>query len=310
MAKLVTVIVSWNTLELTRNCLRSLFDETCGIDGEVWVVDNNSSDNSVEMIRREFPQVKIIENGENTGFARANNQALRKAAGDYYLLLNSDTIIPKGSISAVIDFMDSHPEAGAAAPNQRNDEGIIHSLPRRLPSLGGEFRECLLYHFFPVNRVLWPFLSNSGGDRKQESGPVRAEILSAACLVIRHSVIEKIGYLAEDYFLFSEENDYFNRMKQAGFVSYFLPHIEIVHLVGKSRQKRGNIDSQVNFFRSRIKYFRKFHADKIVVFKSMYGFFFGWSIAVAGLAKFVKGKKESEYHTTYRALLGVLREKA
>jgi GT2 family glycosyltransferase len=309
MAKLVVIIVSWNTRELTHNCLRSLFDDTCGMDIEVWVVDNNSSDDSVSMIKREFPQVKVIENKENAGFARANNQALRQANGEYYLLLNSDTVVPKGSIKALCEFMDSHPDAGAAAPNQRNDEGIIHSLPKRLPSITGELRECLLYHFFPINRILRSLLVRGSGNRKPEEGPARAEILSAACLIIRRNVIEKIGYLAEDYFLFSEENDYFNRMKRAGLTAYFLPHIEIIHLVGKSREKRGNIDSQVNFFRSRLKYFGKFYPNKIIVFKSIYFLFFGWSVMIASLLKGIRGRSEDEYYDTYRALIRVLRNR-
>jgi GT2 family glycosyltransferase len=309
LARLVVVIVSWNTCELTRNCLRSLLEEVKEIDHEVWVVDNASSDSSAAMVKEEFPRVRLIENAENLGFARANNQALRMALGEYYLLLNSDTIIPPDSIKAIIEYMDAHPEASAAAPNQRNSTGLIQTLPRKLPTLGGELRECLLYHFFPFSRLLRPFLLRKSGDVKLSNQPQRADILSAACLIIRRNVIEKIGYLAEDYFLFSEENDYFSRMKQVGLISYFLPHIEIIHLIGESRKKRGNIDSEVNFFRSRIKYFRKFHARKAVALLIIYRLFFGWSLVIAAAAKALRGDRENEYYEAYRALTRVLKEK-
>ena len=306
MAKLVVVIVSWNTCELTRNCLRSLFDDLKDVDSEVWVVDNNSSDSSVGMIKQEFPQAILIENKKNVGFARANNQALRKAGGDYYLLLNPDTVIPESSIGALLDFMSSRPEVGAAAPAQRNGDGAVINYSARLPGLKDELRECLRYHFFPINRILKPLFIR-GNPIRTFNQPVQADVLSAACLIIRKEAMAKVGYLSEEYFLFSEENDYFTRMKQAGMTSYYLPNIEILHLVGKSREKRGDADSQLNFFRSRLTYFQKFQPDKIFFFKLMYFFFFGWSLVVAALKRTVRAGRDSDSFDAYLKLLGALR---
>ncbi len=310
MSKLVVVIVSWNTCDLTIDCLRSLFNDLRGIDNEVWVVDNNSSDSSTSMIKQEFPQVNLIENSENVGFARANNQALTKACGDYYLLLNPDTIVPEGLMNALLDFMQSHPEVSAAAPNQRNNEGIIRTLPKKLPSARSELRECLQYHFFPIDHLINFVLSKSPPAPNPISKSIKAEILSAACLIIRKEVFEKIGYLAEDYFLFSEENDYFTRMKLSNLESYFLPHIEIIHLVGKSRQKLGNVKSQTNFLCSRIKYYNKFHKNKVFIIKAIYWLFFSWSILMATIIKLIKRQKECKYLDFYKVLMRALKEAA
>ena len=143
MAKLVVVIISWNTRDLTRNCLLTLFPELEGTDSEAWVVDNASTDDSVEMIKKEFPSIKLIPNKENVGFARANNQVLREAAGEYYLLLNSDTLIPPGSIRTMVDFLDKNPEAGAVGPRLKNAVGVVERPLKPLPTLNGELRYCL-----------------------------------------------------------------------------------------------------------------------------------------------------------------------
>ncbi|OQX92108.1 MAG: hypothetical protein B6D58_04575 [candidate division Zixibacteria bacterium 4484_95] len=303
MAKLVVIIVSWNTVDLTRDCLRSLYDDLKGIDNEVWVVDNHSSDDSVNMIKSEFPQVKLIENTENVGFAKANNQALREAMGDYYLLLNSDTIIPSGSIRAICDFMENNSQASAAGPKMRDADGVVQLPFRSLPSIGSEIRYCLVYHFFPLSRIFKAWFERKQVKLESLCKPIVVDVLSAACLIIRKDVIDKVGVLAEEYFLFSEENDYFYRMRKAGFKSYFLPDIEIIHLVGRSRRKRNIIDSEVNFVKSRKIYFKKFHRHKLFLFKAIYYFFFSWSCVMAKMSQLLKGKGDNDYFTLYRTLL-------
>jgi GT2 family glycosyltransferase len=123
-------------------------------------------------------------------------------------------------------------------------------------------------------------------------------------LLLRRDVIEKVGYLSEDYFLFSEENDYFTRLKQAGKKSVYLPTIELIHLIGKSREKRIKIDSEKNFLRSRLLYFRKFHPGSLFFFKLIYYLFFGWSYIFGLLSKLIKGN--DEYKILYGTLLRTL----
>ena len=246
MSKLIVAIISWNTRELTENCLRSLVDDIVGMDNEIWVVDNNSSDDSVEMIKGIFPTVKLIENKENVGFARANNQVLREAKGDYYLLLNSDTIVPPGSVKALWKYLDDNPHIAAIGPKLKNAEGAVERPLKPLPTLLGELRYCLVYHFDPFGEFFESRL------RRIKDFPLkvtRAEVLSAACLIIRKEVLDKVGLLSEEYFLFSEENDFFYRMRELGFYGYHNPDIEIIHLIGKSRDKRSGIDSEKNFLK-------------------------------------------------------------
>jgi len=302
MLRLIVAIVSWNTRDLTGDCLRSLVADLEGLDHEIWVVDNNSSDGSIEMIKEKFPGVKLIENKENVGFARANNQVLTGAKGDYYLLLNSDTIIPSGSIKALCQYMDENPAVAAAGPKLRNAEGVVERPLKPLPSLLGEARYCLASHFFPFDRFFEALFSKN--EVEYPVKPVRAEVLSAACLIIRNEVIEKVGVLSEEYFLFSEENDFFFRMREKGLFGYYNPRIEIIHLVGKSRSKRGNIDSEVNFLKSRMHYFRKFHGRDILMFLAIYYFFYAWSY-LAAAAKNALGIK-NEYPRLYRELLKAL----
>ncbi len=301
MSKLIIAIISWNTRELTENCLRSLKGDIEGTDNEIWVVDNNSSDDSVEMIKSEFPKVRLIENMENVGFARANNQVLRAAIGDYYLLLNSDTIVPPGSIKALWRYMDDNPRAAALGPKLKNAEGDVERPLKPLPSLLGELRYCLVNHFYPFGSF---FEQRFRSENAFSEKTARAEVLSAACLIIRKDVIDKVGVLSEEYFLFSEENDYFNRMREHGFYGYYNPDIEIVHLIGKSRGKRGSIDSEKNFLRSRRLYFKKFHGRDIWMFSAIYYFFFSWSY-LAALAKRGMGKK-NDYPKLYMELLKTL----
>ena len=306
MTKLVVVIINWNTRDLTRNCLQTLFPELEGTDSEVWVVDNGSTDDSVEMIKKEFPSIKLIPNKENVGFARANNQVLWEAAGKYYLLLNTDTLIPPGSIKALVDYLDKNPDAGAVGPRLKNAVGVVERPLKPLPTLSGELRYCLAIHFFPFNGLFRFLFGRRRTDWTKLTEPTAAEVLSAACLLIRKAVIERIGFLAEDYFLFSEENDYFYRMRQAGFKGFYLPSAEIVHLIGMSRKKRGRTDSEVNFFRSRMHFFHKFHRKTLFMFKSIYAFFFCWSYLMAGIIRIIRSGQENEDFAVYSALLKTL----
>lgn len=306
MARLIVCIVNWNTRELTRNCLRSIYESIGGMECEVWIVDNASSDGSVEMIRNEFPLARLIENTENVGFARANNQVLKTATGDYYLLLNSDTIVPANSIRTLVEFMETTPQCAAVGPSLIYADGTLQPPLKALPSVSGEFKYCLAYHFFPFGKIFKAIFKDRSSTSPKDGGAVRKEILSAACLLIRRSVIERIGFLGEEYFLFSEENDYFTRMRQAGFESYYLPFVDVIHLVGKSRENRNTIDSEANFLKSRLLYFSKFYPRRIGILRLIYSFFLNWSFCAASFSKYVRRAKESEFQSLYARLLEVL----
>jgi len=308
MPQIEIVVVSWNTLALTRDCLESLFADLgrSELDYRVWVVDNCSTDDSVSMIRAEFPQVVLIENQENVGFARANNQVLRQATAPLQLLLNSDTVIHQGAIKRMEEEMSAKPGVAAVGPKLVYPDGLVQRSFTRLPSAVGELKYCLAYHFFPLNRLFHMLFGFS--NRAWEDGALtrEVEVLSAACLMIRKDVLDKVGVLAEDYFLFSEENDLFCRMKQAGYRSLYLPSAVVTHVVGASRRKRGGVDSQVNFLKSRMIYFRRYHESSFSLVKLTYRFFLGWSYLFARVSMLLKGNKDSEYVVLYRQLLETL----
>jgi len=303
MTRLVVVMVNWNTRDLTRECLKTVYTALDGLDSEVWMVDNASADDSVAMLRAEFPRVKLMVNSENVGFARANNQVLREAKADYYLLLNTDTIVPRESIRDLVAFMDAHPDAGAAGPKLKNAEGVVEPPLKRLPTLRGELRYCLVSHFVPFTDLFAKWFEGRKIDVGDLTEPTKADVLSAACLIIRREVIQRIGLLAEDYFLFSEENDFFYRMRKVGLHGYYLPEVEVTHLLGVSRKKRGAIDSEVNFFRSRQLFFRKHYPLRFPVFKIIYLKFFCWSYLIARLRLLVLGESAAEGRQLYGRLL-------
>jgi GT2 family glycosyltransferase len=307
MLKLTVAIVSWNTQNLTRDCLNSLMAEVKDLATEIWVVDNHSADGSVEMIRNEFPGVTLIVNDENVGFARANNQILKEARAEYCLLLNSDTIVPPGSIRALCRFLDEHPEAAAVGPRLHNGQGVVEPPLKPLPTVAGEWRYCLAYHSGPLGSLFRFLMRSRQVDWRTIKEPTAAEVLSAACLLIRRQVIADVGLLAEDYFLFSEENDFFTRMKRAGYRGYYLPQADMVHLLGMSRKKRSSFDSQANFLRSRMLYFRKFYPRRAGFVKATYYLFFAWSSACGRVSKLLRPHRESDEVALYRRLMEVLK---
>ena len=312
MDKLIVVIISWNTADLTRDCLISTYEELARIDmpSEVWVVDNDSHDKSVAMIKEQFPQVFLIENSENTGFARANNQALRKAEGSLYLLLNSDTVVKPGGIGKLVTYLHDHQDISAAGPRLILHNGSYQRSIWPLPSLGGEFRYCLGNHFSPFGGTFSKMFARRRQryDTSMISSPQEAEVLSAACLMVRKDVFDKIGLLEEEYFLFSEENDFFFRMRKGGFRAAYVPEAEVIHLVGQSRKQRSAIDSETNFLKSRLIYFRRTGSKSRWLVRGVYRFFLNWSLLYAKAVYRFKGGQNPKYVELYRHLRRTLSE--
>ncbi|PWB76151.1 hypothetical protein C3F09_00960 [candidate division GN15 bacterium] len=310
MSQIEIVIVNWNTLELTRRCLESLLADLRQTDLEykIWVVDNSSTDGSPAMIRAEFPQVNLVENRENVGFARANNQVLRTATAPLVLLLNSDTVTHQGAIKSMVDQISGRPGIAAVGPKLIYPNGAVQRSFTRLPSVIGELKYCLAFHFFPFNSVFYTLFGFGTRAWERSTALREVEVLSAACVLIRKEVFDRVGLLAEDYFLFSEENDLFCRMKRAGFRSVYLPEAVVTHVVGASRRKRGGVDSQVNFLKSRMIFFRRYHASSYFLVRAIYRLFLAWSIFMARLVKTLKRSSNSDYVTMYSRLLETLAE--
>ena len=247
---LSVIIVNWNTEELLRNCLRSVYETIEGLAFEVIVVDNASGDGSVAMLKVEFPQVRRIENYDNRGFAAANNQAFRAMTGRYALLLNSDTVLTGGAVRELFAFMEEHPEAVMACGQLLNADGSKQNSIARFPTIPS-----LLLNM-PLLETLFP--DRYPSKRRDYSHPIEVDSCIGACLMVRKSAIDGVGGFDERYFFFFEETDWARTMKEAGGKIYHVPTARIHHLQGKSVGT--SVRSRMHFYRSRYLYFMKWES--------------------------------------------------
>jgi GT2 family glycosyltransferase len=223
------IIVNWNTRELVLECLRSLFAATSDISMEVFVVDNGSSDDSVEAIRAAFPRVVLFEKKKNLGFARANNEALRQGGGNYFLLLNTDVSLHEDAI-------------------RRKPDGSKQNSFDNFPTLLSEgFNKSLLRVMFPKR---YP------SKRLSLSPPVSVESVLGACMLVRAKAVDDVGPMDEDYFFFMEETDWCYRMRERGWGVYLVPQAQAVHFQGGTAQSV-KAQARVEYYRSRYLFFKK-----------------------------------------------------
>jgi GT2 family glycosyltransferase len=249
------IIVNWNTRDLLAQCLQSLQD-TVEASLEVWVVDNNSADDSVDVVRERFPQTRLITNAENVGFVRANNQALSRCQGRYVLLLNSDTQALPGSLDEALRFMDQHPQAGLAGVRLVNADGSFQASFTPFPNL---WREFLILS--GLGRwLIRPTFPSHGP--QVETGTQRINgYVEGAFMLARRAAVEQVGGLDEGIFMYAEDVDWCYRFYRAGWELWYLPHVPIVHYGGQSTKKRpGRMEAEL--YRSRIYFFRK-HYGKV-----------------------------------------------
>lgn len=225
------IIVNWNTQEILRDCLKSVYEETRDISFEVVVVDNASSDGSVEMVQEKFPQVILIENTENRGFAAANNQGMCVARGRYVLLLNSDTIVLDGAIQKTIAFADQHTEAAVVGCKTFYPDGALQ-------------RNCFMYPAL-VNMLLSAFFLNKLFPRNKFFGRERmawwdlddvreVEVVCGCYALVRSEAIDQVGMMEERLFMYGDDPDWCFRFKKAGWKTLFTPDAEIIHWGGQS----------------------------------------------------------------------------
>ena len=225
------IVVNWNTQEVTCNCLRSIYEQPSRLACEVVVIDNASSDRSVEAIRQEFPQVRLIENKENRGFAAANNQGMALARGRYVLLLNSDTIVLDSALDKVIDFADEHADAAVVGCRVLNPDKTLQRTCFMFPSLLNMFLAAsYLYRLFPRNKFF-------GRERMTwwDRDDVReVDVVTGCFMLVRKGAIDQVGYMDDRFFMYGEETDWCYRFKRAGWKVLFAPVAEIIHLGGQS----------------------------------------------------------------------------
>jgi GT2 family glycosyltransferase len=250
------IIVSWNTKALLDQCLRSIY-ETVSVEDlkaiEIYVVDNASSDGSPEMVEELYPSVRLVSNTENIGFARANNQVIREVESRYILMLNPDTILLPGAIRSLVRFMDSHPEAGAAGPRLLNPDHSLQTSCYPVPTISREFWR--LFHLDRVHRYGTYDMSSWGEQTVQEVG-----VIQGACLLLRRSALNQVGYLDEDYFIYTEEVDLCYRLRCAGWKLWWIPEAEVIHY-GEQSTKQLAPEMFLRLYESKIIFFRKHYGQ-------------------------------------------------
>lgn len=233
--KISIIIVNYNVKYILEQCLHSVYAATQHIDAEVFVVDNNSVDGSCSMIVEKFPWVKLIENKENVGFSRANNQAIRLSQGEYILLLNPDTVVEEDTFTKTTQFMDEHPDGGGLGVAMIDGKGkFLPESKRGLPTLKVSICKMFgLQKLFPHSkRFNYYYLGHLSNDEIHE-----IEILSGAFMLLRKKVLDSIGLLDEEYFMYGEDIDLSYRIIKAGYKNYYYPHTTIIHYKGESTKK-------------------------------------------------------------------------
>ena len=288
--KLSIIIVNYNVKYYLEQCLTSVERALAGIEGEVTVVDNHSSDGSLAYLKPRFPHVTFIESNHNLGFARANNIAIRQSRGEYVLMLNPDTIVGEQTLKEVMAFMDSHPKAGAAGVQMLKANGEKANESRRgLPTpMTAFYKMTGLCARYPKHKRLGHYYM--GYLPWDEPGQI--EVISGAFLMVRKSVLDKVGLLDEDYFMYGEDIDLSYRILKGGYENWYVP-ARILHYKGESTQK------------SSFRYVHVFYEAMLIFIRKHYGhlgFLLGIPIRVAVYAKAAMALVSMQMHKIKRMM--------
>ena len=254
MAKKISiVIVSYNVRRYLDQCLESVQKALEGIEAEIFVVDNDSKDDTLKVLPDKYPWVTFIANDENVGFARANNQAIRQSTGQYVLLLNPDTTVGEHTLREALSFMDSHPNAGGAGVMMHNEDGTRAPESRRaIPTPWVSAMKMLGF----TRRY---YMSDLPWDE-----PCQIEVISGAFCLLRKTALDKIGLLDEKFFMYGEDIDLSYRLLKGGYENWYLP-LPITHFKGKSTRKTDYRYVHV-FYQAMLIFFRKHYSHLSVLY--------------------------------------------
>jgi len=243
------IIVNWNTKDLLRDCLDSIYKTIDALTYEIIVVDNASSDGSMDMLTTEYPQVKTIANKDNRGFGAANNQGFAMMQGQYALLINTDAILTAGAVNKLWDFAEGNPLAAIVCGQLLNADGSRQNSVASFPTLLTlAANSSLLEYLFPRK---YP------SKRYEHAGPLEVDSAIGACMMIRKKALDEVSFFDDRYFFFFEETDMAYAMRRAGWRVYQVPDALIFHLQGQSIGHRAQ--SRIEFYKSRYQFLRKWH---------------------------------------------------
>jgi GT2 family glycosyltransferase len=253
MCEVSIIIVNWNAKQYLLNCIRSIKETTSDISFEIIVVDNASTDGSVSALNVEFPEVKLIQNHKNLGFAKGNNIGIRKAAGRYICLVNSDVLFFKGCLRQLADFMDKHPDVGMCAPKVLNSDLTVQETAGYLPNIWTEFGQAVF-----LDRIKWleGIFPRPEIDVRMLTDIKRVPFLYGCFWMVSKIALDKVGLLDERFFMYGEDVDWCKRFNDAGFEVIYYPKAEVIHF-GCASSANAPVKFYVEMKRSRLLYFRK-----------------------------------------------------
>ena len=284
--KLSVIIVNYNVAYFLEQCLNSTFKALEKVEGEVFVVDNNSIDGSVEMVREKFPKVHLIANHDNPGFSVANNQAMKISKGEYVLLLNPDTVVEEDTFQQVVEFMDSHPDGGGLGVKMIDGKGVyLPESKRGLPTPAVAFYKIFgLSRLFPKSKRFGKYhLSYLDKDEIHD-----IEILSGAFMLMRKAALDKVGLLDETFFMYGEDIDLSYRLILGGYKNYYYPKTRIIHYKGEST-KKSSVNYVFVFYNAMIIFAKKHFSQKNAkLFSFLINVAIYFRAGLALLARFIK----------------------
>ncbi|RMG65927.1 MAG: glycosyltransferase family 2 protein, partial [Calditrichaeota bacterium] len=268
--RISVVIVSYNVKAYLQQALHSLQRALQGISHEIFVVDNASVDGTVPMLRRRFPDVIVIENQENVGFGRANNQALARARGEFVVMINPDTVVQEDTFRKLLEFFERTPDAAAATCKIINPDGSFsvdcrHAIPTPMVAF---WKVTGLSRLFPHSKIFGQY--NLTYLDPDETYPVPA--VSGSFMMVKRQVLEEVGFFDERFFMYCEDIDLCYRINLKGYKIYYVPTTQIIHYKGEST-KKNNLDYVITFNRALYQFFQKYYA-------SSYGFLIRWTIVL------------------------------
>jgi hypothetical protein len=326
MIDLSIIIVSWNVRDLLRRCLHSITNNRLPITDnqspitdnqspitdnqspitdyrlETIVVDNASHDGSVEMVRTEYPHVRLIANVTNRGFTGGNNDGLHIARGRYVLLLNPDTEVIGNALATLVAYADSHPQVGALGPQVLNPDGSVQSSRRRFPTLATALFESTWLQSLAPRGVLERYYALD----LPNDQPAEVDWVTGAALMVRREAMDQVGMMDEGFFMYSEELDWCKRIKAAGWQVAYMPSAQIIHHEGKSSEQVVP-QRHIYFQTSKVRYFRKHHGALAASSLRMYLLaLYAWQLAFEA-AKWLIGSKRAVRRERVQAYWKVLK---
>ncbi len=265
------IIVSYNVAAIMRDCLHSIVRET-STPHEIIIIDNASTDESCAMVEREFPNVHLIRNRDNQGFAKANNQGLREAKGEYVLFLNPDTIVLDHALDKMLGFLRHNAHIGLLGPHTFNAGGVTTQATALYhPSLMGAF-----HTHIPLWRLV-PFWHPTLLGEYIPEGSGAVDIVKGSCMLMRTALARDIGGMNELYFMYSEEVDLSEAVRKCGLMVYYYAEASIIHLGGASTESVSDAMA-IHLYRSMKKFFARRYENSMIALQTLRGILFFGSL--------------------------------